>query len=125
MEESMARNQIRRIRPSVRQADHSAYVALQALSHYESIHDCFSKDNVTADLEAMQAAQQAEMTAQNALATARDDAAAAEWKFHNSMLGVKTQVIALFGHDSNEVQSLGLTKESERKRPGRKVKAAE
>jgi len=41
------------------------------------------------------------------------------------MLGVKAQVIATFGDDSNEVQSLGLVKKSERKRPTRKAKAAE
>jgi hypothetical protein len=37
------------------------------------------------------------------------------------MLGVKAQVIAQYGHDSDEVQSLGLKKKSEHKRPTRKV----
>ena len=36
------------------------------------------------------------------------------------MLGVKDQVTAQFGRDSNEVQSIGLKKASERKAPQRK-----
>jgi len=55
---------------------------------------------------------------------ARDDATAAEWAFHNAILGVKKQVIAQYGEDSNEMQSLGLTKKSEIVRPGRKAAPA-
>ena len=40
------------------------------------------------------------------------------------MLGVKTQVIAQYGVDSNEAQSLGLVKKSERKPPTRKKTSA-
>jgi hypothetical protein len=53
---------------------------------------------------------------------AMDAARAAEWAFHNAMLGVKDQVIAQFGKDSNEVQALGLKKKSERKAPGPRAK---
>jgi hypothetical protein len=42
---------------------------------------------------------------------------AAEWAFHNAILGVKEQVRAQFGPDSNEVQALGLVKKSEKARP--------
>ena len=70
----------------------------------------------------MQAAQQAEVNAQNALDAARDAANKAEWDFHNAMLGVKEQVTAQYGDDSDQVQSLGLTKKSERKVPVRKTK---
>jgi hypothetical protein len=70
-------------------------------------------------------AQDAELAAQVALETARDAAAAAEWEFHNIMLGVKTQVMAQFGDSSDQVQALGLKKKSERKMPtARKAKAA-
>ena len=72
----------------------------------------------------MQAAQEAEINAQNALDSARDNAAAAEWDFHNTMLGVKDQVVAQYGKDSNELQSMGLKKASERKAPKRKAKKA-
>jgi len=121
---SAREDQTARVRPDVLLLDQAAYTALQAITNYESVNARFSKANVTADFEAMQAARQAEINAQNALAAARDAAVAAEWQFHNSMLGVKAQVIATFGDDSNEVQSLGLVKKSERKRPTRKAKAA-
>jgi len=58
------------------------------------------------------------------LDTARDNAAAAEWEFHNAMLGVKDQIIAQFGKDSNQVQAIGLKKKSERKSPGRAAKSS-
>ncbi|HLL77504.1 MAG TPA: hypothetical protein VK421_19770 [Pyrinomonadaceae bacterium] len=66
----------------------------------------------------MEAKQAAETQAAAALAAARDDAVAAEWEFHNAMLGAKEQVVAQFGKDSNEIQSLGLKKKSEYARGG-------
>jgi hypothetical protein len=51
-------------------------------------------------------------------------AVAAEWEFHNLMLGAKDQVIAQFGRDSNEVQAIGLKKSSERKAPQRRQPTA-
>jgi hypothetical protein len=56
-----------------------------------------------------------------ALATARDLAAAAEWALHDGMLGAKAQVIAQYGPDSNAVQLLGLKRKSERRRPVRRA----
>jgi len=37
--------------------------------------------------------------------------------FHDTILGVKDQVIAQYGPNSDEVASLGLKKKSERKAP--------
>jgi len=48
----------------------------------------------------------------------------AEWDFHDAMLGVKEQVVAQYGNDSDAVQSLGLTKKSERKSPVRRAQPA-
>ena len=72
----------------------------------------------------MEAARAAEIIAQNALNTARDAAIRAERSFHNAILGAKDQVIAQYGADSDAVQSLGLKKKSDRKRPGRRGLAA-
>lgn len=57
------------------------------------------------------------------LDAARDDATAAEWDFHNGILGAKDQVIAQFGDDSNEVQGVGLKKKSDYKSPQTKAPA--
>ena len=120
----MSTNQNVRVRPDTLQADQAAYNALQTIANYKSVNARYSQESIANDFETMQAKRQAEANAQLALAAARDDAAAAEWQFHNSMLGVKDQVIALFGDDSNEAQALGLVKKSERKRPARAAKKA-
>ena len=57
-----------------------------------------------------------------ALAAARDAAVAAEWAFHNAVLGSKTQVDAQYGENSDQRQSLGRKKKSERARPTRRDK---
>jgi hypothetical protein len=68
----------------------------------------------------MTTAQAREVQLQGALAAARDQAAAAEWAFHDAILDVKNQVRAQFGVDSDEVQQLGLKKRSKRKTPVRR-----
>jgi hypothetical protein len=47
-------------------------------------------------------------------------AAHANWALPNLALGVKRQVGAPFGEDSNEVMSTGLKKKSQYKRPARR-----
>ncbi len=120
----MAKNQTARVRPDNLQADQEAYTALQAITGYAPLNQSFSKDNLAEYFDSFQNMRQAEINAQNALDAARDNATAAEWDFHNAMLGVKAQVVAQFGDDSNEAQSLGLTKKSERKAPAHKTKAS-
>jgi hypothetical protein len=55
---------------------------------------------------------------------ARDGNVAAQWAFHNAILGAKHQIVAQFGDDSNEAQAVGLTKKSERAKPAPKAKTA-
>lgn len=45
---------------------------------------------------------------------------AAQWAFHNVILGAKQKVVAKFGDDSDEAQAVGLKKKSERAKPKRK-----
>ena len=113
----MAKDQTQRIRPHQLQADREAHIALQALGDYRPANSAYTADKIGALLATMQAMQEAEVNAANALAAARDTATAAEWDFHNAMLGVKDQIIAQYGVDSDQVQSLGLKKKSEHKRP--------
>ena len=120
----MAKNRNNRIRPVKLQADLDACTALQSFSNYNPANTACAQTVVTSKLSAMKAAQEAEVNAQNALASARDNATAAEWDFHNIMLDVKDQVVAQYGKDSNELQSMGLKKVSERKAPKPKAKKA-
>ncbi len=55
---------------------------------------------------------------------ARDDATSAECDFHNVIIAAKQQVVAQYGVDSDEVQSVGLTKKSERAKPTRTTRPA-
>jgi len=118
----MAKNQTIRVRPPVLQVDLAALTALQSFGDYAPAKSDYAKEALAQKLAAMKSAQEAEVNAQNALAAARDSATAAEWDFHNLMLGVKDQVIAQYGKDSDQVQSLGLKKKSERKAPRRTTK---
>ncbi len=116
---------IHRISNAVLQADQDAQVALAAMADYKPANAAFTLANITTALTAMQTAQQAELRAQAALDAARDAAIAAECRFHETIQGAKTQVVAQYGVNSDQVQSLGLKKKSERKRPAaRAAKAA-
>jgi hypothetical protein len=113
----MARNQTVHLRPLILQEDLDTHTALQTIANYTPVNTAYSKTALAARLSAMKTAQDAHLAAQNALAAARDEANAAEWDFHNAILGAKDQVIAQFGKDSDQIQALGLKKKSERKRP--------
>jgi hypothetical protein len=115
----MAKNEKVRLSPEIQQADENTFLALKAIAGYSPANPAYSLATVTARYDAMRAAAEVELRAQNALDAARDAAIAAQWEHHNLILGVKDQVIAQFGPDSDEVASLGLKKKSERKTPAR------
>ena len=69
----------------------------------------------------MEAKQAAETQAEAAFDAARDTATAAEWDYHNNILGATLQVAAQYGKDSNEYQAIGKKKTSEYKAPQRKA----
>ena len=120
----MAKNEKVRLSPEIQQADENTFLALKAIAGYSPANPAYSLATVTARYDAMRAAAEVELRAQNALDAARDAAIAAQWEHHNLILGVKDQVIAQFGPDSDEVASLGLKKKSERKAPVRSGKAS-
>jgi hypothetical protein len=114
-----------RLRPAQIEADRSSFAALRAIGGYAPANAAYSVAEMTELETELSSALATETQAAAALATARDNAVAKEWEFHNRILGVKDQVIAQFGRDSNEVQALGLKKASERKAPVRRKVAAE
>lgn len=115
-------NQTRRLTPAQIQADRDAFAALQAVTGYAPANPAYAMTAVTGAQASLASAQRAEAQAVAAAAAARDDAVAQEWEFHNLMLGVKEQIIAQFGSNSNEVQAVGLKKKSEYRRPQRSAK---
>ena len=120
----MPDSKTRRLSPDEREADLKAFASLKNLTGYAPPNAAYSVANITTTQTAMSTAQGAENTADDALKTARDNAAAAEYTFHEKILGAKAQVVAQYGPNSNELQSLGLKKKSEYAKPTAKAKAA-
>jgi uncharacterized membrane protein len=115
---SMAQNQTVRIRPSTLQEDRDVFASLKGITTYAPANTAFTVAEVQIAQDALVAKRDLESQAQAALDSARDDATAAEWAFHNKVLGGKDQVKAQFGDNSNEYQAVGRTKATERQRPG-------
>ena len=101
-----------------------ALTALRSIGGYTPANSAYALAGVEIKLSSMKSMQEDELAVQNSLASARDAATAAEWEFHNFILGVKEQIIAQYGKNSDQVQSLGLKKKSEYKAPGAKKKAS-
>lgn len=120
----MAKNETRRLKPAQIQLDIETYEALLALANYAPANPQYKTENVTAGRTSMGTSQQEETQAVAAAAGKRDDAVANEWNFHNLILGVKDQVVAQYGLDSNEAQAIGLKKKSEYKTRSKSSKKA-
>ena len=120
----MTTNQNNRLDTKVLLADDAALMALKAIKGYQPFKPELTVQTLTAKQATMRAAQEVEVQARNALDAARDAAVAAQWDYHNGILGAKNHVVGQFGSSSDEAAALGLKKKSERKAPVRKSKAA-
>jgi hypothetical protein len=112
----MAKDETKRIAPGILQADRDSLAALKTITGYSPLNPEFNSQALDAALAEMDAAQRAEAQALATAAAARDDAAAKEWACHNKVVGMRDQVIAQFGRESNEAQSVGRKKPSEFKK---------
>ena len=113
----MAKDQTRRLQPSILQSDRDALAAISGITGYTPANADYTLAKLNTAEEGMDAAQETETQKSGEADAARDDATAAEWDFHNAILGGKDQVKAQFGADSNEWQALGQTKKSEFAKP--------
>ena len=120
----MAKNENRPLSAPVLLADDDTLAALKTVSGYQPFNPGHSVETLTAKQAAMRAANDVEVQAQAALDAAHDAAVAAQWDYHNGILGAKETVIGQFGSNSDQVAALGLKKKSERKTPVRKSKPA-
>jgi hypothetical protein len=118
----MAKDETKRLKPSVLTADRDSLTALQQVNGYAPANQSYTLAALNTLRTSLDAAQAAETQAATAAAAARDDATAQEWAFHNAVIGLRDQVVAQFGRDSNEAQTIGRKKESERRSPGRASK---
>ena len=120
----MGTNRNRRLPADALIADRQVLVGIQLLTDYAPYNGAYSAEKLAELRQAMEAAQQAELSAQQALTAARDAALAAEWAVHDGVIGARTQVIAQYGPDSNAMQLVGLKRTSERRRPTRRAMPA-
>jgi len=119
----MAKDQTKRMKRAQIDINNDAYAALQKITGYDPINTAYLPARGGALQQDLRDRADEQAQAEAVVKAARDNATAAEWAFHNYVLGAKDQVIAQFGKDSNELQSLGLKKKSEYKNPGKKTEA--
>lgn len=99
--------------------DETAYEAFLNIEGYTPIQATYSKEALQATYRTMKDAQMNETQLMASLKTAKDATTKAERTFHDAVLGMKQQVIAQYGSDSDEVQQVGLKKKSKRATPAR------
>ena len=121
----MAKDQNRRLNPKDVQDDKDVLAAIATLSPaYAPANTAYSLANLTTAQTAMTTAQNLEVQKKGEYDAARDGANSNEWAFHNAVLEAKKQVAAQYGSNSDQLQSIGLKKKSEYKKPTKKATAA-
>lgn len=116
----MAKNQTRPVTPAVLNDDREAFDALQAITNYAPSNAAYKTETLRAARDRVDEAQRQLTQAEVVVDGRRAALTAAQWEFHNGMLGAKVQVEAQFGPDSDEYASLKLKKKSEYKAPTRR-----
>ena len=109
----MAGKRTKRLRPAVLQEDIDAFAALQAIEGYNPSNSDYTVEKGRAIFERVREDQTLEVQKDAAAAAQRDKAVNSEHDRHDWTQGMKTQVKAQFGEDSDEYASLGMKKKSE------------
>jgi hypothetical protein len=115
----MPANTNRRLTPALLNQDVDSYNGLKTIDGYSTKRANATPEALQQAYQTMLAQQQAETEKLAMYRAASDAARLAEWEFHNAVLAMKEVVKGQFGSDSNEAQSVGLKKKSDRKRPVR------
>jgi len=116
----MAKNEKIPLKKEQLEEDLTAYINLQDLKDYSPRLEEYSMAMITAVKSKMDLAFKNLEQTERRLKEYRQMLVAAEWEFHNMILGSKEQVIGQYGSDSNEIQALGRKKKSDYKAPKRK-----
>jgi hypothetical protein len=109
----------RRLHSSLLEKDIETLDAIEGINYVSSKPE-LSLDRLRTLQQAMRDSKKTEVQKVGEAKAARDNAVDAEWAFHEAILAAKDQVRAQFGVNSNEYQSIGLKKKSERKSPKKK-----
>ena len=113
----MADKTMRKISPKQLQEDVAALDALAAISNYKPSNDAYARakaETLVTETKAVEAkAVQDEAQAK----ASRDAMVAKQWERHDFVLGMKRQIEAQYGSNSDELAAVGLKKKSEYKAP--------
>ncbi|MBM4179394.1 MAG: hypothetical protein FJ211_08695 [Ignavibacteria bacterium] len=120
----MAKRTTTRVTQRLLQLDQQIAKAVLGLKDYNPANKEFTSQKLQEALKQVEEATAAEHKAAEVLAKAKERSAKLENAFHELVLGVKRQVLAQYGDDSDEITSLGMKKKSERKY-GRPRKSAQ
>lgn len=101
--------------------DRDVLKVLKGMEGYNASSANCSVDSLSALEQDLDAKKEIRLQKEGEAKAARDNEVAAEHAFHQAILGAKSQVRSLFGDNSNELQSIGLKKKTERKSPKRKT----
>lgn len=113
-----------RLTPSILGADEAVFQGLQTIAEYAPQRQEASVSRLEVTQAEMVKLQKLEVQLKAQYRAALDAARLAEWDFHNGILEAKTAVIAQFGSDSSQAQTIGRKKKSAYKRPARRQKVA-
>lgn len=120
----MAKNQNRRLTPAEVATDVEIYNAIKGMSAYNPANPDYALTAINGKHTTLTTAQTDSAQADAAADASRDNLVAAQWDFHNIILGAKDSVVAQFGRDSNEVQAIQLKKKTEYKPRTKKGKGS-
>jgi len=119
----MAKNQNRRLTPAEIAKDIEIYAAIKDMGdRYKPANPEYAAASLLTKHTVLTTAHEESAQADATSAAKRDDMVAAQWDFHNGILGAKASVVAQFTPDSNEVQAVQLKKKTEYKPRTRKPK---
>lgn len=105
----------RRINPKLLAEDLESLDALDTIDAYTPSNPNLTAAKLKGLRGTMMENQAAEARDAATLAASRDNAAASEWAVHEATVGMRDQVVAQFGRESNEAQAVKRKKPSERK----------
>jgi hypothetical protein len=114
--------QSRRIPPSQITEDGKDFAALKAISNYAPANSDYTVAAIEQAYQELQSARTAEVQADVAAKAARDKVVEKQANFHGLIIGARDQVMAQFGRNSDQAQSVGRKKPSEYKTPQRRSK---
>jgi hypothetical protein len=116
----MAKDKTKRVAPGVLADDEAVLARLDNITDYAPSNPAYTQDKLRTALGEMRTAHDEEERAAAARDAARDRAVEKEWAVHDIAVGIRDQVTAQYGKNSEQVQTIGLKREDEYKKRARK-----